>query len=312
MVKLMYRIAGCGLVLMITCSLWAQTPTADGTWRLSWYDTSTQTEEVADFDTLEDVKKFADEAFKRQINLTTKGLLHTNITVKFVGKPSERKPGATLAEYKKNIEEAYRRARQLKADMLSATKAISEKSFGDANRAIKQFNSDRQDAIGATGYAFSEFPELSAVSRQDIKITADAATEEGVRKYTVLVYQSQGGKWVKQADRTFVTTDIGAAEAFIVKVKSIRGWTATSDLPPKPAVLPMTENKSNVKPTPAKPKRFVVWAYPRDVSNPPLERYAVCDSMEDARDAVREMIAEDSEDYRFAFIEDESGQKYAK
>lgn len=47
--------------------------------------------------------------------------------------------------------------------------------------------------------------------------------------YVVWVYKSVGGKWAKQAQRTFRTSDASAAIAYVNQVKRYRGWTATTN-----------------------------------------------------------------------------------
>lgn len=58
-----------------------------------------------------------------------------------------------------------------------------------------------------------------------------AASVESGSKHTVWVYKSEGGRWVKQAERTLNTDDTEAARKYVAQVKAVKGWTATTDLP---------------------------------------------------------------------------------
>jgi hypothetical protein len=134
--------------------------------------------------------------------------------------PEERKKGDTLKEYWDQIKQAFDRAMNAKKDLTSMTGQITIKQFNDVNNLIANFNKQYDDAsakgISLAGTGIERLQPINA---------------ERSRKYTVLVYQQQGGKWVKDESRSIVSDDLASVQGYVVKVKSVRGWTATTNAP---------------------------------------------------------------------------------
>ena len=76
---------------------------------------------------------------------------------------------------------------------------------------------------GAAQYA-SISPQAAPRANKSSKATG---------KYTVWVFKLVNREWQKQEDRTLQTDDEGKGRAYLDRVKSVSGWTATSNLPSK-------------------------------------------------------------------------------
>jgi hypothetical protein len=144
------------------------------------------------------------------------------------GKAKERKVGDTLREYAKNVEQAYERAKKFKEQRLAATKNLSKQQMDEVNALIKSYNKTRESygdlSRNAVAPILSKYPAMSLLSDKD-------QSEPQAGKYTVWVYKMEDEKWAKQEDRTLSTDDEEQARSYVEKVKSYRGWTATSNLP---------------------------------------------------------------------------------
>jgi hypothetical protein len=81
--------------------------------------------------------------------------------------------------------------------MVKGTVIISDNAFRDANRAIEEFNKDRQAAIGATGYAFTETPGISPIQRSEVRI--DPPSEQESTKAENSANANVVGKWKVEA-----------------------------------------------------------------------------------------------------------------
>jgi hypothetical protein len=161
-----------------------------------------------------------------------------------------RKLGDTLKEYSSRIKDVYKMAVDAKRNLTSMTGTIARKQFDAANKLIDSFNRTRaefsrasQEAAGSSllpGFTsvLSQYPQLARVTPQDLKGKLEAAAPTG--KYQVWVFKNEGGRWVKQEDRTLDTNDDKQARKYVADVKAVQGWTATSNLP-----LPEKENGPN-------------------------------------------------------------------
>lgn len=167
---------------------------------------------------LKDAKKAVDKARE----LEAKGLT-----------AQERKRGDTLREYRDALKSAYDRAMNAKRNLTSMTGTVTQKQFRDVNNLIDSFNRSRNDlsekAGGDAGPVLSQYPAIPAVTPGELRGTLATGASQG--KYTVFVYKQVNGQWVKQEDRTWGTDDATRAERYVEEIKSVPGWTATSNLP---------------------------------------------------------------------------------
>ncbi len=135
-------------------------------------------------------------------------------------KPEERKRGDTIKEYKASLQLAFNRAMNAKAQLTSTTGQLTLKQFNDVNALIRSFN-NRYDAASAKGWSF-DGTEMSRLEPLSAKSS---------RAYTVYVFKQSGGQWVRDDTRSFVSNDLDAVQGYVVQVKRIRGWTATTNAP---------------------------------------------------------------------------------
>ena len=155
--------------------------------------------------------------------------------------PEERKPGDTLKEYRDRLKDTFTIAMNAKKNLTSMTGNIARKQFQEVNDTIDRFNQSRADFIrrvqSATGSpvfarytsVLSQYPAIPRLTPQDLKGKLEPDTPES--KFTVWVFKQQGGRWVKQEDRTLSTDDEAQARKYVADVKAVQGWTATSNLP---------------------------------------------------------------------------------
>ena len=169
--------------------------------------------------------------------------------------PEERKPGDTLKEYRDRLKDTYQNAMNAKQNLTSMTGNIARKQFQEVNNLIDRFNQTRTDfgrqvqsAAGSPVFArytsvLSQYPAIPRLTPQDLKGKLEPDTPES--KFTVWVFKQEGGRWVKQEDRTLGTDDEKQARKYVADVKAVRGWTATSNLPER------LDGRGGTKNTPA-------------------------------------------------------------
>jgi hypothetical protein len=156
-------------------------------------------------------------------------------TVKRMKKAKEtldhRKAGDTLREYAQDVAQAYERVKKFKEQRLAETKNLSKKQIDEVNAQIASFNKTRDNygdlSRDAVGPILLRYPAMTLLSGADSEKKGKGETG----KYSIWVFKSERGKWVRQEDRTLSTDDEAQAKSYVKKVKSYPGWTATSNLP---------------------------------------------------------------------------------
>jgi hypothetical protein len=121
-----------------------------------------------------------------------------------------KNPGDTLKEYKKRIQDAYARAKEMKATLLSMTGTISRGRFDEANRLIDDYNRTRADARNYEGgqAAIREaYAGMARVRPEDLTGRLDArqsqgnekapngGADQGDKKYLLSVQKREDGRW---------------------------------------------------------------------------------------------------------------------
>jgi hypothetical protein len=163
--------------------------------------------------------------------MTTKGKMYCDVQVFRTAAATPSGFGDVLKQYKDEIVNAYKRVVNAKQYLLSTTGQITIKQFNDVNKLIAEFN-QQYDAGAKQGWS-------SAFSGMGVQ-RVDPVNAEGSRKYTVLVYQDQGGQWVRDDSRSIVSNDLESVQDYVVQVKSVRGWTATTNAPEPEFPIPGT------------------------------------------------------------------------
>ena len=89
---------------------------------------------------------------------------------------------------------------------------------------------------------------LTATAFGDSAIAADTAPQAapagsaGALVYSVWAFRADGGKWVKDEQHSWTTTDPAAALAYTRKIDAVRGWTATNNVPAPTAIATAAAN----------------------------------------------------------------------
>ena len=141
--------------------------------------------------------------------------------------------GDTLQEYARQIEDAYRRVRDLRISLTSQIGTVSKKKFDDVNRQITQYNKQVDQFASKFPSAPQSSPRLNLVTQSELKGTLEGSREgTGEGKYTVWVYFRVDGLWVKQPKMTLNTDDPKVANDCVAKAKALGDdCTATTNAP---------------------------------------------------------------------------------